>query len=258
LRIADGFQLMQGEAEVVTVRLAAADQSPEGMSIRFQELDEPGQRLLAKVVDSHQRQGEAVFVLEEPAPAAAVEVPVVAEEVPPAVEQAPVVVEQEAVGDLEQEIPELAEIEASVRQEVRPAEPEAAPPADQSFVDMEESSPPTLVTPPDDLAPPPTAPPADQSFFNMEESAPSTLVTPPDDLADAPPGGPRFDEPKVSIEDLPPVDTQPPLPAPPSVDLPEIGGIDVPPTEGEDVQWEEPVAISPSPDSGFEPPARTR
>jgi hypothetical protein len=30
LRIADGFQLMQGEAEVVTVRLAAADQSPEG------------------------------------------------------------------------------------------------------------------------------------------------------------------------------------------------------------------------------------
>ena len=254
LRIADGFQLMQGEAEVVTVRLAAADQSPEGMSIRFHELDEPGQRLLAKVVDSHRRQGEALFVLEEPAPAAAVEVPVVVEDVPPPVEQAPVVVEQEAVGDLEQEIPELAEIEASVRQEVRPAEPEAAPPADQSFVDMEESSPPTLVTPPDDLAPPPTAPPADQSFFDMEESAPSTLVTPPDDLADAPPGGPRFDEPKVSIEDLPPVDTQPPLPTPPSVELPEIGGIDVPPTEGEDVQWEEPVAIGPSPDSGFEPP----
>ena len=35
LRITDGFQLMQGEAEVVAVREAAAGQSPEGMSIRF-------------------------------------------------------------------------------------------------------------------------------------------------------------------------------------------------------------------------------
>jgi hypothetical protein len=52
LRIVDGFQLMQGEAEVVAVRKAAAGQTPDGMSIRFQELDEPGLKLLAGERDS--------------------------------------------------------------------------------------------------------------------------------------------------------------------------------------------------------------
>ena len=71
LKITDGFQLMQGEAEVVAAREAVAGQSPEGMSIRFQDLDEPGQLLLAKVVDSHRREGEPLFVLEQPTPAVA-------------------------------------------------------------------------------------------------------------------------------------------------------------------------------------------
>jgi hypothetical protein len=241
LRIADGFQLMQGEAEVVAVREAAAGQSPEGMSIRFQDLDEPGQRLLEKVVDSNRRQGESLFVLETPTPGAAAE--------------APVVVEPADTGGLEQEIPELAEIEASVRQEVRPPEPEAVPPVDQSFVDVDEVSPSTLIAPPDDLASPPLSPPPpEQSFVNMEEDSPPTLVTPPDDLVAPPPVEPPMPGPQVSIQDLPPVEAQPPLPQPPPVELPEIGGIDVAPTEGEDVRWEEPVALSPPPDTSFEPP----
>ncbi|TNF77920.1 MAG: hypothetical protein EP299_04075, partial [Acidobacteria bacterium] len=148
LRIADGFQLMQGEAEVVAVREAAAGQTPEGMSLRFQELDEPGLRLLAKVVASHRSQGESLFVLEEPAPTAAEPAPAVTEPVPTVTEPAPTVAEpvptvaepappvvesEEAVG-LEREIPELAEIEASVRHEVLTPEAEPPSPADQSFV----------------------------------------------------------------------------------------------------------------------------
>jgi len=241
LRITDGFQLMQGEAEVVAAREAAAGQSPEGMSIRFQDLDEPGQRLLAKVVDSHRREGEPLFVLEQPTPAVA--------------EEAPVVVDADDAGDLEQEIPELAEIEASVRHEVRPPEPEAVPPSDQSFVDVDETSPSTLVTPPYDVAlQPPSAPLPDQSFVNVDEASPPTLVTPPDDLAAAPPAEPLIAEPEFSIQDLPPVEAQPPLPEPPPVELPAIGGIDVAPTDSEDVRWEEPVAISPPPATTFEPP----
>ena len=262
LRIADGFQLMQGEAEVVAVREATAGQTPEGMSIRFQELDEPGLRLLAKVVASHRSQGESLFVLEEPAPTAAEPVPpvaepapAVAEPAPTVAEQVPPVVESEEAGGLEQEIPELAEIEASVRHEVPTSEPAPPPPADQSFVDVEEASPSTLVTPPDDLAPPPPSPAVpDQSFVNVDEDRPSTLVMPPDDLAGSPPSEPRFDEPQISVQDLPPVDAQPPLPEPPPVELPEIGGIDVAPSESEDVRWEEPVAISPATDDTFEPP----
>jgi uncharacterized protein (TIGR02266 family) len=252
LRIADGFQLMQGEAEVVAVREAAAGQSPVGMSIRFQDLDEPGQRLLAKVVDSHRRQGESLFVLEEPSPPAAGEVPAAA----------PV-----AAGSLEEEIPELAEIEASVRQEAPPAVPEAVspseqsfvvvdevapppPPSDQSFVNVDEATPSTLVTPPDDLAPPPS----DQSFLNVDEVSPSTLVTPPDDLAPAPDLGLLSAEPGISVQDLPPVEAQPPLPEPPPLELPEIGDLDAAPLDSDDVQWEEPVAISPPVAAGFRPP----
>ncbi|MGB6361752.1 MAG: PilZ domain-containing protein [Thermoanaerobaculia bacterium] len=241
LRIADGFQLMQGEAEVVAVREFAAGQSPEGMSIRFQDLDEPGQRLLAKVVDSHRRQGETLFVLEKPAPAVT--------------EAAPVEIEADATGGLEQEIPELAEIEASVRQEVRPPEPEPVPPSDQSLLDMDEASPPTLVTPPYDVAiPPPSTSLPEQSFENVDEVSPPTLVTPPDDLDAGPPAESLFAEPEISILDLPPVESQSPLPEPPRVELPEIGGMDVAPTDSEDVRWEEPVAISPPPTTSFEPP----
>ena len=209
LRIVDGFQLVQGEAEVVAVREVAAGQSRAGMSIRFQDLDEPGERLLAKVIDSHRRQGEPLFVLDQPTPAVA--------------EEAPVVIEADDSGGLEEEIPELAEIEASVRHGVRPPEPEAVPPSDQSFV-------------------------------NVDEASPPTLVTPPDDLAAAPPAQPVIAEPEISILDLPPVESQPPLPEPPPVELPEIGGMDVAPPDSEDVRWEEPVAISPPPATSFEPP----
>jgi hypothetical protein len=120
-------------------------------------------------------------------------------------------------------------------------------------MDMDEASPPTLVAPPYDVSLP-APPPSDQSFENVDEVNPPTLVTPPDDLFAAPPTEPLIAEPETSVQDLPSVEAQPPLPAPPPVELPEIGGIDIAPPDSEDVRWEEPVAISPPPETSFEPP----
>lgn len=225
VRIADGFQLMQGEAKVVAVRGAAEGQPPSGMSIRFQELDEPGRRLLAKIVDSHRRQGEPLFVLEVPATTAA---------------GAAAVLEADDAGPREEEIPELAEIEANAREEAQLPTSQVAPPAE------------TVPAP----SPPPSAPVTEQSFADVEESTPSTLVTPPDDIGGSEPE-PVTTEPAISVQDLPPVEAQPPLPRPPSIEVLEIDGTEGAASDSEDVQWEEPLAISPRSASAYESAAAT-
>ena len=68
----DGFTLIKGRAEVVWIRKdAAAETRPAGMGVRFVELEETSQALIAKIVDKLRQRGLTPFDVEsDGAPAA--------------------------------------------------------------------------------------------------------------------------------------------------------------------------------------------
>ena len=68
VRVSSGLRLLKGRGEVAWRRLPGETGEAAGVAIRFLELDEPSQRLLSKVLDSHRREGRELLDLGGPLP----------------------------------------------------------------------------------------------------------------------------------------------------------------------------------------------
>lgn len=66
VRLKDDFRLIQGSGEVVWLGPSQAAGGATGTAIRFHDVDEPSQRLIARLVGNYSRDGGALFELGEP------------------------------------------------------------------------------------------------------------------------------------------------------------------------------------------------
>jgi len=71
IRLADGFQLIHGQGEVVWMRPdGLGEDQPAGMGIRFQALSDKGRELILKILDEHLKVGGQPFEVSEVPPGA--------------------------------------------------------------------------------------------------------------------------------------------------------------------------------------------
>ncbi|MFQ5525810.1 MAG: PilZ domain-containing protein [Thermoanaerobaculia bacterium] len=66
VRLKDDFRLIQGSGVVVRLGFEQAAEGASGAAVRFREIDEPSQRLIARLVDNYVRDGGSLFEVGEP------------------------------------------------------------------------------------------------------------------------------------------------------------------------------------------------
>ena len=72
LGLSDEFRLLQGSGEVVWIVQESSGETPSGMAIRILEVDEPTERLLARLVENQRKKGGKTFSVKAPPEAATV------------------------------------------------------------------------------------------------------------------------------------------------------------------------------------------
>lgn len=75
VRLKDDFRLIQGKGQVIRLGAEEAAGGATGAAVRFQEIDEPSQRLVSRLVDNYVRDGGTLFDIGGSAPVGGVSEP---------------------------------------------------------------------------------------------------------------------------------------------------------------------------------------